>query len=183
MSTHATTIRHRVQRAAAVAAGVATLGGSLLLSFPGPASAAVSHPTTIKVVHNKKWGNLLALSNGDTIYRFDSDPKGKSTCSGKCATIWPPVVLAAGQKSAIGKGVKDLGTIMRADGAHQVTYEGIPLYTFLYDKKPLQVNGNEKDSFGTWGTVNPAHPLAKPVAKVSGSTSSTKASSGSGAAF
>jgi predicted lipoprotein with Yx(FWY)xxD motif len=185
MSTHPIILRHHIRRSAAIAAGVVTLGGSLLVSFPGSASAAPAHPTTIKVVHNKTWGNLLALGNGDTVYRFDADSKGKSNCSGTCAKVWPPVVLAAGQKSAVGKGVKDLGKIMRTNGAEQVTYQGIPLYTFIRDKKPLEVTGNLKDAFGRWGTINPAHPLAQPVAKVTGgsTTPTTKASGGSGAAF
>lgn len=193
MSTHPTTLRHRVRRAAAVAAGVATLGGSLLVSFPAAASAkpasVSTEMATIEVVHNKTWGSLLALGNGDTVYRFLHDTKNHSNCTGKCATVWPPVELARGMKHPIGKGVKDLGTIKRAGGARQVTYQGIPLYRFIGDKAPGQVHGNIKDSFGQWYSVNPAKPTAVPTAaktstgsKSSGSSKPSGSSSG-GAAF
>lgn len=183
MSSHPTTLRRRLRRGAAVTAGLATLGGSLLLSFPAPANAAGA-TVTIKVEHSKTWGNLLELGNGKTVYRLDSDPKDKSTCNGKCAKVWPPVVLTGSEK-AVGKGVKGVGTIRRSDGQRQVTYKGVPLYTFIADHKAGQINGNIKDSFGQWGTVNPAHPLAKPVKISSGSSTSptTKASGSSGAAF
>ncbi|MCL2395986.1 MAG: hypothetical protein FWC87_15040 [Acidimicrobiaceae bacterium] len=206
MPTHPTILRHRVRRAAAVAAGVATLGAaSLLTSFPAMASAkpaaASMGPATIMVVHNKTWGSLLALSNGDTVYRFTLDTKDHSKCTGKCAQIWPPVELAAGQKHPIGKGVSHLGTIKRAGGAKQVTYKGIPLYRFIGDKAPHQVHGNIKDAFGQWWSVNPANPTAIPTmlhsaagasagkqpTDTSGSNSSGNSNSGSsssgGAAF
>ncbi|MBO0692779.1 MAG: hypothetical protein J2P58_07775 [Acidimicrobiaceae bacterium] len=183
MSTHPTTLRHRVRRATAVAASVATLGGSLLLaSFPATANAkpagATMNPVTIMVVHNKTWGSVLALSNGDTLYRFVKDKKNHSTCTGKCAKVWPPVDLAAGQKHPNSKGVDDLGTIKRAGGAQQVTYKGIPLYRFIGDKAPRQVHGNIKDAFGQWWTVNPAHPTAVPTAikKAAGSSSNNQPS-------
>lgn len=163
MPTHPTTLRHHLRRAAAIAAGVAVLGGSVLTSLPAPANAAEAY-TTVMVVHNKTWGSLLALSNGDTLYRYALDTKNHSKCTGACAKIWPPVELAGDQKAPVGKGVKGLGTIRRAGGAKQVTYEGIPLYRFVGDKAPFQVHGNIKDKFGQWWSVNPAKPTAVPKA-------------------
>ena len=189
MSTHPTTLRHRVRRAAVIAAGVATLGGSVLTSFTATASAnvpAAATSATIVVVHNKTWGSLLALSNGDTLYRFAHDSKNHSACTGKCAKIWPPVDLAKNQKAPIGKGVKGLGTIKRAGGVKQVTYQGIPLYRFVGDTAAFQVKGNIKDSFGQWYSVNPANPMAIPHAAKAATSSPPTTSGGSssgGAAF
>lgn len=152
--------RSRLRQAAAVAAGFAVLGGAAAVSFPASASAAPK-TVTIKVENNKTWGKILELGNGRTVYRLDSDPKGKSTCTGSCAKVWPPV-LASKVKA---KGAKGFAEIKRAGGGKQVTYKGIPLYTFIADKKAGQVKGNVKDSFGQWATINPAHPTAKPVAK------------------
>jgi predicted lipoprotein with Yx(FWY)xxD motif len=189
MSTHPTTLRHRVRRAAALAAGVATLGGFAVASIPATANATVpaaaAPNATIMVVHNKTWGSLLALSNGDTVYRFVLDTKNHSACTGKCAKIWPPVDLAKNQKAPIGKGVKGLGTINRGGGVKQVTYEGIPLYRFVGDTAAFQVKGNIKDSFGQWYSVNPAKPTSIPhAAKAARSPKppTTSASSGSGGA-
>ncbi len=171
--------RHLVAMAVALL-GVATLAGTLVL--PGVAGAATK--TTVTTKHNKTWGTILTLGSGVTVYRLTLDPKNKSVCTGTCAKIWPPVVLAPGQKSAVGNGVSGLGSIKRSDGTLQVTYKGVPLYRFVGDHKAGQATGNIKDSFGQWWVVNPAHPTATPTASTSsggGSTPTTVA--GSGAAY
>ena len=120
------------------------------------------------------------------MYRFVKDATNKSNCSGSCTVAWPPVLLAKGQTKPVGKGVGHLGVIMRSNGSHQVTYEGIPLYTFVRDTKH-SIDGNIKDAFGQWWTVNPAHPKATPVKSgSSGSGSSgptTTAPSSGGASY
>ncbi len=161
--------------------GVVTLAGTLVL--PATAGAATT-TTTVAVTHNKKWGTILTVGSGVTVYRLTSDSKNKSVCSGTCAKIWPPVVLAAGQKAPVGKGVSGLGSIKRSDGTRQVTYKGVPLYRFVGDHKAGQATGNVKDTWGQWWVVNPAHPTAVPTASTSsggGSTPTTVA--GSGAAY
>lgn len=174
-------IRSRISRRgialAAVLAGVAGLGISALPATAGASGAS----TVVTVTHNKTWGSILTLKNGDTLYRLTADSKNKSTCSGACAKVWPPVLLAAGQKSPIGHGVSGLGSIARAGGARQVTINGLPLYLFIGDQKPGQATGNIKDMWGQWWTVNPSHPTAVPTAASSGS--STGASAGTGAAY
>jgi predicted lipoprotein with Yx(FWY)xxD motif len=162
-----------------VVVGVLTIVGAAVL--PGTSEAA-SSPTTVTTAHNKTWGKILVLGNGTTVYRLAVDPKNKSVCTGECAKIWPPVVLAAGQKSPVAHGgVTGLGTITRPGGAHQVTYKGVPLYRFIGDHKAGQATGNIKDTWGKWWVINPANPRVAPVAAHSSSgtaTQSTVASSG-----
>jgi len=161
---------------AAVVAGTIVLGASPVRAARTP---GVSSPTTIMVEKTKSWGPVLALSSGWTVYRLTRDPMNKSTCSGRCAQSWPPVVLAPGQKSPRGQGVGYLGIITRPGGARQVTYEGIPLYRFVGDSKPGQVNGNIKGPFGQWWVVNPAKPRSVPVHEAGGGpTTSTTFPSG-----
>ena len=51
----------------------------------------------------------------------------------------------------------DLGTIARAGGGRQVTYNGHPLYFFAGDSGPGQTNGQGSDSFGAkWWLVAPS---------------------------
>ena len=140
------------------------------MSLAGGAAAA---PTTLKVVQNASWGPTLSLKNGDTVYAFAKDAKNKSNCTGACAASWPPVLLAKGQTKADGVGVaaSRLGSIMRANGTHQVTYEGIPLYTFVGDKKAGEVNGNITAFGGAWWSMNPKDPEVAPTKK--GTTTTT----------
>ncbi|MDG1984940.1 MAG: discoidin domain-containing protein, partial [Planctomycetota bacterium] len=76
---------------------------------------------------------------GHTLYVFDGDlaQPGQSTCNGGCATAWPPLVLSDGVPS----GVPGLGSVSRADGSSQVTYEGRPLYFFTGDAAPGDTAG------------------------------------------
>ena len=75
----------------------------------------------------------------------------KSNCNGSCAQIWPPVKGPA----TAGTGVTGtLGTITRADGSTQATYNGHPLYTYTADTAPGQANGNGINaSGGVWHEV------------------------------
>jgi predicted lipoprotein with Yx(FWY)xxD motif len=155
----------------ALAFGTATLLGVASLPL---ASGASSSPTTITVSQNKTWGPTLTLKDGDTLYRLTSDSKNKSVCTGKCATIWLPVLLASGQSTPVGVGVSHLGSFVRTNGTKQVTYEGIPLYRFTGDKKAGEVTGNVKDTWGQWWSINPKSPLTPPKKKSgSGGTTTT----------
>lgn len=170
--------RRSLAVATAVAAmGVVSVGAGVL---PGAAGAA-SATSTVKMVNNKTWGPILVLGNGDTLYRLTADPKGQSVCSGQCAQIWPPAVVS-GTKVTAGSGVtaKNLGVIMRSNGKHQITYEGIPLYTYSKDHGAGQVTGNIKDTWGQWWVVNPSSPMATPTAKAGSSPSTTSPSNSSG---
>ncbi len=164
-------------------AGAAIAGGAaavvpLASATASTAQASTATATVVTVTKSAKWGTILVTGTGYAIYRLTADSKNKSVCTGACATAWPPVLLASGQKTPIGKGVSGLGSISRSGGQRQVTYEGIPLYTFIGDRKPGQVNGNVKDHFGQWWSINPAHPLAVPSASVS-----TTAAGGTGIAY
>jgi predicted lipoprotein with Yx(FWY)xxD motif len=149
---------------------------------PLTASGASSPPTTISVSQNKTWGPTLTLKNGDTVYRLTADSKNMSVCTGKCATIWFPVLLAKGQKKPVGEGVSNLGSFARSGGSKQVTYEGIPLYTFSNDKKSGEVKGNIKDTWGQWWSISPKSPLTPPK-KSGGSGATTTTTSGGGIAY
>jgi predicted lipoprotein with Yx(FWY)xxD motif len=175
--------RRRFAVVASSALALATCAGSIALATP-PAMAQSVPKTTIAIKKNTAWGSILTLASGRTVYRFAKDTKNKSNCSGACAVVWPPVLLVKGQTAPVGKGVSHLGVIMRSNGAHQVTYEGVPLYLFIRDNK-TSINGNIKDAFGQWWVINPATPTKTPVKVGSGGSSgpTTTAPSGGGAAY
>jgi predicted lipoprotein with Yx(FWY)xxD motif len=129
----------RVMTTAAVAAGLA-------LAVAGTVSAA-SGPATVKTRHGKL-GTFLVGTNGRTLYLFEKDKSKKSTCSGACATAWPPL-LTTGKPKASGKAKASLlGTTKRSDGTTQVTYNGHPVYYFIQDKKAGDTKGEGVDGFG-----------------------------------
>ena len=104
-----------------------------------------------------KLGRILVNAQGRTLYLFERDRKGKSSCTGQCAKFWPPLI--AGTKPRAGAGAKAslLGRTKRADGRMQVTYNHHPLYTFAKDTKRGQTNGEGVDAFGAeWYVVSPA---------------------------
>ncbi|HEX3981382.1 MAG TPA: hypothetical protein VHW93_09160 [Acidimicrobiales bacterium] len=149
------------------------------VTLPAAAGAGTT-PVTVTTTDNKAWGTILTLSNGTVVYRLTTDPKNKSVCSGTCAKIWPPVLLATGQKKATGHGVSGLGTITRSNGTHQVTYQGIPLYRYFGDHKAGQATGNIKDKWGRWWVVNPASPHVPPT-EANVSTGGSAPTAGGGA--
>jgi len=105
------------------------------------------------MINGKK---VLTDAQGFVLYWFAIDTPTKSNCNGTCATYWPPVTgtptLAAGVKLA-GK----LGTIARANGTMQATYEGHPLYTFKSDTSAGKDTGNGiNTSGGLWWAMTPS---------------------------
>ncbi len=105
--------------------------------------AATAH-ALVRTAHNAKLGQILMNAHGMTLYTFNPDKHGKSTCYGACATYWPPVVLPRGESVAAAcQGVHSgsFAATVRTGGARQLTYNGKPLYTFKGDTKPGQTNG------------------------------------------
>jgi predicted lipoprotein with Yx(FWY)xxD motif len=159
-------------------------GASLLATtvLPG-VSGASSGSTTIKVSQNKTWGPTLTLKDGFTVYRLTKDSNNKSVCTGKCATVWLPVVLAPGQNAPVGVGVSGLGSFARANGTKQVTFQGIPLYTFTKDKKAGAVTGNIKDGWGQWWSINPKSPHTAPKKSGGSGNTTTTTTAGGGVGY
>ncbi len=99
-------------------------------------------------------GAHLADSAGKSLYIRTSDSANTSTCSGGCATNWPPLTLQAGQNPTAGAGVTGtLGSFKRADGSTQATLNGMPLYYFSGDTAPGQTNGQGIQ--GVWFVAAP----------------------------
>jgi predicted lipoprotein with Yx(FWY)xxD motif len=130
----------------------------LVLAFVVGVAAAYAHSSSSKGTVNLKtspYGKILVSSNGHTLYLFEHDKGTKSTCYGKCATDWPPLLTAAKPKTGSGVKAALIGTTRRKDGKLQVTYHGHPLYWFFLDKKAGQTKGQNLDFFGgEWYVVN-----------------------------
>lgn len=137
-----------------------------------PASAGTSSKTID--VARTSLGPVLVDSQGRTLYLWQADSGSKSTCSGACATAWPPLHTTG--KPTGGSGVKSslLGTTERTGGSEQVTYNGHPLYTFQGDTASGQTNGQGSAGFGAlWYVLSPAGAQITSSASSSGSSPSS----------
>jgi predicted lipoprotein with Yx(FWY)xxD motif len=140
---------------AAAALMIAACGSSTSsTSSTPPAAAASGAPaSSSSALKTTTIGGVTVLTNaqGFTLYWFAPDTSTTSNCNGSCATFWPPVKGPATAGSGVtGK----LGTITRADGSTQATYDGHPLYTYKGDTAPGQDKGNGLNlSGGLWHDV------------------------------
>ena len=111
-------------------------------------SAASSSSSSAVKTATINGATVLTNAKGLTLYSFAPDTMTTSNCNGTCAQLWPPV---HGPVTS-GPGVTGrLGTITRADGAIQATYNGHPLYTYVADTAPGLAKGNGLNaSGGVW---------------------------------
>lgn len=102
---------------------------------------ATEEPEPAVSVGQTSLGEILVDSEGFTLYVFTQDGANQSTCATGCVEFWPP--LAVDAQPVAGEGIDEslLGTITRDDGSMQVTYAGLPLYTYAEDLAPGDVNG------------------------------------------
>jgi predicted lipoprotein with Yx(FWY)xxD motif len=118
-----------------------------VLALGTVAQAQTAMPAAVKVV---KSGNnaFLAGDNGLTLYAYDTDTDGKSSCNGPCAAKWPPLAVAADAKP-----IGAYTIVTRDDGTKQWAYKGKPLYFYVTDKAPMDVTGDGVG--GKWHIVAP----------------------------
>jgi predicted lipoprotein with Yx(FWY)xxD motif len=138
-----------------------------------PATSQPSSNALVKTASNTKLGStVLVDAQGMTLYSLSGEQNGKFICAtAACEQIWHPLSATAG--SAPSGTVSSLGTIKRPDGALQVTYKGMPLYTFTQDTAAGQANGQGIKDVGTWSAVS----AASTPAPASPSQSQTQSSS------
>lgn len=98
-------------------------------------------------------GAVLTDAAGMTLYVFDKDEPGKSTCVDACAVNWPPAVADKADRAK-----PPYSIITRADGSLQWAHGGKPLYRWAKDAKPGDATG---DGFRDIWHV--AKPLPAPV--------------------
>lgn len=134
------------------------------------AMVATSHASTASSnaqikVSKTKLGRIIVNAQGRTLYMFAADKHAKSTCYGKCAMFWPPLLTSSTHIAASGLKAPLLDTTKRTDGKLQITYNGHPLYLFLNDTKPGQTTGQGLNaSGGLWWVLSPAGTAIKRAA-------------------
>jgi predicted lipoprotein with Yx(FWY)xxD motif len=160
------------------------------MATPTTAGPAGATSLTIGSANDPTLGTYLTGQNGMTLYILTTDTSDTSTCSGTCATNWPPLSIAAGATITGPTGATlTFATITRADGTVQVTYSHMPLYYYAGDSVAGDTKGEGKNN--TWfvaplsGSVGTTSPAASPSASAAASpaaspSASTAASASSG---
>lgn len=139
----------------------------LSLIMPRAVPTAAQDASSVKVAEDEANGAILTDANDMTLYLFTPDTTaGESACDEGCAVNWPP--LAPADDLTLPEGVPGaLGTIDRADGTQQVTYNDIPLYLYVADRAAGDVNGEGVG--GVWFVVHPGAALGEyPAAPAEG---------------
>ena len=121
----------------------ALVGAALIVLTAGSAYAAPPP----KVAQTDK-GPALVNARGMTLYTYDNDGGGKSTCYGKCAVNWPPLDASPGAVAPAGYSL-----VTRKDGSKQWAHKGQPLYNWIKDKKPGDTTGDGVAK--TWHVARP----------------------------
>jgi predicted lipoprotein with Yx(FWY)xxD motif len=133
--------------------------------FSGPSTTDItpnadktkgSNTVELNVAENPQIGSFVTDGAGRTLYRFDKDTANppKSNCNGSCATAWPPLLIKSpGRIFPSGVDPKTVGYVERADHTCQVTINGWPVYYFIADNKPGDVNGQGVN--GKWFAIRP----------------------------
>ncbi|MBI3748805.1 MAG: hypothetical protein HY262_08170 [Chloroflexi bacterium] len=149
---------------AAVSVAACSASGAAPATSPasaGQPTAATSAGATIGTATSSSFGTILTGPDGKTLYTYSGDSSGMSTCTGGCASSWPPVTVPPGRQPVAGAGVTGtLSTLARADGTTQVAYDGLPLYAWQGDAKPGDVTGDGVDGFSVAKAAGASAPAA-----------------------
>jgi len=131
--------------------------GSATSGDQNPTGGTAMTPLTLNTMESTgTLGTFLVATNGMTLYKYTRDAANVSNCTGQCAAVWPPYTVSGSDAASLAgaTGINgQLGTIKRADGSMQVTYNGMPLYFYAKDKNPGDTTGQNVG--GVWFVVAP----------------------------
>ncbi len=103
-------------------------------------------------------GPVLVAPDGRTLYTYDKDDRGVPNCSGLCAAAWPPL-LAPDRTHA----TDSFTVITRSSGDKHWAYNGQPLYLYIGDSIPGDVDGDGADD--VWHVARPPKPELPPLSE------------------
>jgi predicted lipoprotein with Yx(FWY)xxD motif len=128
-----------------------------------PVGATGPNETVLAVSMNDSFS--LFADGSFPVYTLSTDRGHTSACQAQCALSWPPVLTSGKPEAGPNIDRHALGTIVRPDGSHQVTFNGKPLYLYVGDayipgipgiSGPAKFNGAGLTT--PWGTFNTIPP-------------------------
>jgi predicted lipoprotein with Yx(FWY)xxD motif len=159
------------------ACGGGSSGGGATVSNSSSQAAGAASGAAAVTTHDGPLGSYLTDRSGRTLYEFAADSAGKSTCTGQCATFWPPLTTSGTPTATGGAMASLLGTTARSDGTTQVTYAGHPVYYFAEDTAAGDVKGQGNNGSGAkWWILGPDGSAITRTAAAAPSSSSAGSS-------
>lgn len=136
--------------------------------------AGASHTSSSVLVKTRKisgYGTVLVNGAGHTLYVFAKDARKHVTCTGSCASFWPPLKQKGSVKATAGGSAKAslIGSDKDPAGGRVVTYSRYPLYTYVGDHAAGQASGEGLNiSGGKWYVISSAGKVIKSKASSGG---------------
>ena len=100
-------------------------------------------------------GHMLIDHKGYSVYSYEDDKPGKSSCTGKCLEDWAPVLAP---QTARERG--EWSTIERTPGVKQWAYRGKALYTYRLESRTRAFTGSDVPG---WSNVFTQRALPPPA--------------------
>ncbi|WP_338553731.1 plastocyanin/azurin family copper-binding protein [Paenibacillus sp. KS-LC4] len=101
---------------------------------------ALASSEQIALRSNEKLGTYFTDGKGRALYLFTKDAQDLNACTGSCMENWP-VLTSEHLQIPTSLNAADFTTLTRKDGTKQWMYKGWPLYYFIKDSKPGDVQG------------------------------------------
>jgi predicted lipoprotein with Yx(FWY)xxD motif len=149
--------------------------GSSSSTTASPPSGGTTPSSSANGLHvaTTSLGKVLVDANGHTVYTLSADSAGKSTCSSSCLQYWPAVAPSKAASTV----TATVASTSTTGGSKIATVAGWPVYTFIQDQNPGDVNGEGMNAFGgIWYAVSPS---GQPVKSAGGGAPSASGSSAS----
>lgn len=110
---------------------------------PVATSAMAPHAPVTKL-QTAQFGPVLVTSKKQALYFWTREKRagGRIRCVGACAKAWPPLIVKSSRIDPRVAGIRGrFATVRRPDGRFQVTFNGLPVYTYAHEG-PRQVKCN-----------------------------------------
>jgi predicted lipoprotein with Yx(FWY)xxD motif len=92
-------------------------------------------------IHDVDGTNVLTDSAGRTLYTAEVE-QGRIRCTGACTSFWDPVAASPNEAESASADLDlELGVVNRPDGESQLTFKGLPLYSFT-EEGPGRLDGD-----------------------------------------
>jgi len=134
---------------------LAACGGGDSSSGSSDSGSGSSAAVSVKSVDSN---DVLANSQGKTLYTANVERGGQIMCTGQCTSFWMPADGSAAQaKSAAADLNLNIGTVKRPDGQQQLALDGKPLYSFTQEGAGKLTGNGFEDAFNgtqfTWSAA------------------------------